>query len=237
MNQLPNAFALARLWLAHIDPAAPAAALILSVFCFVWVLRRFPKVWGVVEASVPFASKLDPGPILTVVWKSWQALPGALFGAAVAALSSGASVSVALSGVGAAAVASLSHELMKVYDGAAASKKAPGSGPMLAALSVALAMSVSGCSLFGSHGSVWPALGACAPTPADLFGKVESILTAQTGDYEKDLEALGKNEGYAFVECAAQAVVDALTSKASVTQDEAAGVARGKAFLAKVAAQ
>ncbi len=99
-----------------------------------------------------------------------------------------------------------------------------------------------GCSLFGSKGSVWPALGACAPTGETLFSEVESVLTSSGGSYEDDLLALGKTEGLAFVECAVKAVVDQLSARIAarrpgerITPDEGIGVARGKAFLAKIA--
>lgn len=115
----------------------------------------------------------------------------------------------------------------------------PGAVALL--LAVGFAFHAQGCSLFGSKGSVWPALGACAPTPETLFSEVESVLTSSGGNYEDDLLALGKSEGLAFVECAVKSVVEALSARIAarrpgerITPDEGIGVARGKAFLAKI---
>lgn len=97
----------------------------------------------------------------------------------------------------------------------------------------------SGCALFGPKGSVWPKLGECAPTGEALFGMVASVLTSSGGNYEDDLVALGKSEGFAFVECAVKAVVESMSARmqnpgARITPDEGLGVARGRAFLAKI---
>jgi hypothetical protein len=119
----------------------------------------------------------------------------------------------------------------------------PSSIPPAAAvlLAVCFAMSTQSCALFGAHGSVWPALGACAPTAETLFSEVESVLTSSGGSYEDDLLALGKTEGLELVECAVKSVVDALTARIAarhpgerITPDEGIGVARGRAFLAKI---
>jgi hypothetical protein len=116
--------------------------------------------------------------------------------------------------------------------------------PMLFLLTLVLACGLPGCSLFGPGGSVWPKIGACAPTAETLFSEVESVLTSSGGSYEDDLLALGKTEGLEFVECAVQSVVEALSARmqaraqtpgARITPDEGIGVARGKAFLAKIA--
>ncbi len=112
----------------------------------------------------------------------------------------------------------------------------PGSATLGAGLALILAASffvLGACSLFGAHGSVWPAIGPCAPTTEDLFSKVESVLTSSTGDYESDLLALGKAEGLQLVECAVQAVLDKLGTLSPRTADESVGAARAKAFLDK----
>jgi|GEM_PF-3500599 len=110
-------------------------------------------------------------------------------------------------------------------------------------LTLMLACGLPGCSLFGPGGSVWPKIGECAPTPDTLFSEVESVLTSSGGSYEDDLLALGKTEGLAFVECAVKAVVEQLSARIAarkpgerITPDEGIGVARGKAFLAKIEA-
>jgi hypothetical protein len=114
----------------------------------------------------------------------------------------------------------------------------PGAGVFLLMLTVSL---FSACALFGSGGSVWPKLGACAPSTDTLFSEVESVLTSSGGNYEDDLLALGKSEGLSFVECAVKSVVESLSARIAarrpgerITPDEGIGVARGKAFLAKI---
>jgi len=114
-------------------------------------------------------------------------------------------------------------------------------GALVLLLAAGLALHSQACSLFGSGGSVWPKLGACAPTTDTLFSEVESVLTSSGGNYEDDLLALGKMEGLAFVECAVKSVVEALSARIAarkpgerITPDEGIGVARGKAFLAKI---
>lgn len=240
-----NAFASARLWLAQIDPLLPAALLVVIVFATVYSIRRwFPRVWLLVEKTVPFAESLDFTALGLVIWKSWQALPGMLFGAAVAAISTGGNVRAALWGVASGALASLAHEVMATYKGQVSVPKPRGGGmgPMGGVLALWLVMFTSGCALFGKGGSVWPALGACTSAVSEtLFSEVESVLTSSGGSYEDDLLALGKTEGLSLVECAVKSVVDALSARiaarapgARITPDEGIGVARGKAFLAKI---
>jgi hypothetical protein len=124
-------------------------------------------------------------------------------------------------------------------------KPQPGRVPplpmLLLVLTLVLACGLPGCNLFGPGGSVWPKMGECAPTPETLFSEVESVLTSSGGNYEDDLLALGKSEGLQFVECAVKAVVEALSARIAarrpgerITPDEGIGVARGKAFLAKI---
>jgi hypothetical protein len=122
-------FATARAWLAAIDPAAPAAALVLIVFLSIYAIRRFlPGVWLWIESRIPFVDSLDYRPVATIVWKFVQALPGALLGAAVASLSSGASVKNALLGVLAGFAASLVHEVMAAYKGQVGARPKPPTG-------------------------------------------------------------------------------------------------------------
>ncbi len=119
----------------------------------------------------------------------------------------------------------------------------PSAGGFALLLAMGLGLHAQGCSLFGSKSSVWPALGACVPPTDTLFSEVESVLTSSGGNYEDDLLALGKTEGLEFVECAVKSVVEALSARiaarkvtpgARITPDEGIGVARGKAFLAKI---
>lgn len=120
------------------------------------------------------------------------------------------------------------------------SSKNPIKVPPLACLMLCLvAMCLDGCSLFGSHGSFWPVLEHCAPSPASLVSQVEDMLLAG-GDYEASLKALALKDGAGIVECAVAAAVDLLTAKSGkigASPDDAPAAARGKVFLAKVSAQ
>jgi hypothetical protein len=237
-----EALASVRLWLTNLDPAAPAVALMLGVFLAVYSIRRWlPRVWIWVEATVPFVDSLDDGPALTILWKTWQAWPAAVLGAGASALANGGSPVAAIKGAALGLAVAAIHELAAAYKGRlGAPKPRSGSGgsaggPLfgLIILTLVLACGLPGCSVFGPGGSVWPKLGVCAPTPAEVFSKVESILSAGNGDYEADLLALGRHEGLEIVECAVQAVVSGLTTRSRITSDESRAVARGAAFMAK----
>lgn len=222
-------FSNARAWLSAIDPALPAAALVFLVFITVYSVRRWlPGVWKIVEATVPFADSLDPGPVLDAVWKSWQVLPGALLGAAVSALSSGLSVQSALWGVAAGAMASLGHELMAAYKGEVGKPKPPSVPPLAAGL-LAICLMLGGCWL---KGSFWPKLESCAPSPAALVSVVETIFLS--GDnIEADLQQAGLQYGKAAIECAAQAFADSIGPNDA---QHATAKARARDFVARVKA-
>lgn len=180
-------FANARAWLAAIDPALPAAVLVLLVFSTIYAVRRWlPSVWKAVEATVPFAGSLNAGPVFDAVWKTWQFLPGALLGAAVAALSAGLSVKSALWGVGSGALASLAHELMAAYRGQVGVPKGPSTpsriagavGSALSLLSVfvltaglAACLMLSGCGLFAAAA---PYLAEAAVVLSDAVNAVDA---------------------------------------------------------------
>jgi len=244
-----EALAQARLWLANLDPAAPAVTLMLGVFLTIYSIRRwFPRAWLWVEKTVPFVDSIDYQPAATILWKAWQAWPAALLGAVTSALSTGVSVAGALKGAGLGLVVAAIHELANAYRGAVGTPKPKNpSSSSLSMLALALCISTgaaTGCALFGPKGSAWPPLGACAPTEETLFSEVESVLTSSGGSYEDDLLALAKSlgkEGFAVVECAVKAVVEQLSARIAtrrpgerITPDEGLGVARGKAFLAKI---
>lgn len=222
-------FEIARAWLAALDPAAPAAALVLTVFLAIYLLRRFaPGAWLWLESKIPFADALDYRPVATIVWKFVQALPGALLGAAVASLSSGASLRNALFGVLAGFAASLVHEVMAAYKGQVG-RSTPLSKrtlPSLAGLMLALCFALFGCGL--GAGAFWPPYAHCAPTPAKLLSEVTSILEAG-GDYESALEQLAIAEGKDVVLCGVETFVGQLGAS---TGNAAAAKARGRAFLA-----
>ncbi len=239
---MSNYFSIVRAWLASVDPAAPAATLVLTVFFAIYALRRwFPSAWLWLEHRLPFVGTLDYRPVATVVSKFVQALPGALLGAVVASLSSGASVKNAVFGVLAGFGASLVHEVMAAYKGEVSAPKpfSDPMGPMGGVLALGLVFSLTGCAIFGAHGSFWPALEHCAPSPASLVSQVEDILLAG-GDYEAALKSKALQDGAGIVECAVASAVDLLSAKAGkigASPESAPAAARGKMFLAKVSAQ
>lgn len=241
---MSNYFAIARAFLASVDPAAPAAALVLVVFLAIYLLRRFaPRVWLAIENKLPFVDTLDYRPIATVVSKFMQALPGALLGAAVASLSSGASVKTALLGVLAGFGASAVHEVMAAYKGQVSTPKPPSPlgliGGMLAVSSFLtllscgyLMLSLSGCGLTKVN---WPGVIAhCAPSKDTLVVDVANILLNDSAaDYAAALEKLAETESGEAVACAVNEIVEQLGAPtAKVTAKSVSAIARGKAFLA-----
>jgi len=231
-----NLFQSARAWLASVDPAAPAAALILTVFFAIYALRRwFPRAWLWLERALPFVDSLDYRPVATIVSKFMQALPGALLGAAVASLSSGASLKNALLGVLAGFGASLVHEIMANYKGqVSAPKPRDPSGPAIGGvMALCLVLSMAGCGLFGR--GMLPALENCAPTKAEIIQQVISILMSG-GDYVGALEHAGIDDGKGALTCAVQAALNRLNAPTAKHTDETeAAVVRGRAFLARTA--
>lgn len=233
-NIMSALFANARAWLAGIDPLLPAATLVLVVFAAIYAIRRwFPGVWALVEKSVPFVDSLDYRPVATVVWKAWQALPGALLGAVVSALSSGISVKSAVIGVLAGFAASLAHEVMAAYRGQVGARaKRPPSMPPLAggAFALLLAICLGGCAWL--NGTAWPVVKACAPSSANLLTQVEDILV-DGRDVDQKLREAGSElgaDGLAMIICA----VEQFEGQASANTPElAAARARGRALLVR----
>jgi hypothetical protein len=123
-------------WLSAVDPALPRALLVALVFASVYLIRKFfPRAWELFASAVP-VPVIDPAPLLLLLSKSWQALPGALLGAAASALTSGADVKHAVKGALFGALAALVHEFAKAapwlpYTGAVGRTKLPPSLPML----------------------------------------------------------------------------------------------------------
>jgi len=108
----------------------------------------------------------------------------------------------------------------------------PASGIAALLLAVCFAHYVTACALFGAHGSFWPKVEHCAPSPAHLLSQVTDILLAG-GDYEKSLEDLALIDSAEAVECAIKAAVDSLASKVGASPEDGSALARGKAFLAE----
>lgn len=234
----------ARAWLATINDWAPAA-LVLTVFLTVYALRRWcPSVWLFITGYVPSVTQIDPSPVLAAIGKLLQALPNAIYGAAVSALAQGLSVKTALQGVFAGFAAAVVHEVMANYSGKLGARKGPPTGPNdysskrlpqdpkppsippLAAACVALGLMLSGCALFESK---VPALEQCAPTPAALAAQVADILAAG-GDYKSALEQLALKDTEAAVLCAVEAFVG--DGKVASSDGDAAAKARGREYLA-----
>jgi hypothetical protein len=110
--------------------------------------------------------------------------------------------------------------------------KPPPLGVLMLTLCFAAGL-LGGCSLFGSGGSVWPAVARCAPSVPSLVGQVAAILLAG-GDYEAALLELAKKATKEAVICAAQTATDELSSgKLGTSSDRLAAAARGRAFLEK----
>lgn len=234
----------ARLWLANLDPAAPAVTLMLGVFLTIYSIRRwFPRVWLWVEKTVPFVDRLDYRPAATILWKSWQAWPAVLLGAVVSALSTGGSAWGAVKGAALGAAVAVIHELAAAYRGKLGAPKPPSSSArgatltgLVFVLTLVLACGLPGCSLFGPGGSVWPAVARCAPSETSLVEQAAAILLAG-GDYQAALLELAKTKTKEAVVCAVEAAVAELASKFGATPARASAAARGNAFLAEAGNQ
>jgi hypothetical protein len=222
--------------LRAIDPVLPAALLITFVLLTIYTVRKFfPRAWLWVERTVPYADSIDPGPGLDALWKAWQAWPAMALGAAISALFAGVSVRHALWGVFCGLISALSHTIAAAYKGKVGELKPKDPSPPAASLVgvlcfAALCFALGGCAIFGAHGSFWPKVEKCAPSPASLVSQVADILVAG-GDYEAALKALALQDGAAAVICAVQAFVSSTGHKFGAGPEELSGVARGKAFL------
>lgn len=101
-------------WLStNIDPAVPRALLVVAVLVVVYAVRKlFPRAWEEFARIVP-VPRIDPAPVLLVLSKTWQALPGTLIGALTLALSTGGDPRASVKGAVFGALAALAHEIMK----------------------------------------------------------------------------------------------------------------------------
>lgn len=226
--------------LASNDPATLVGSAAVVVFFLVLSWRKFfPASWNWLEMRIPLIDRIQSDAIWTFVWKAVQSIPGAAFGAVMAALASGGDVKKTLLGALAGPVASIGHEVLKAYKGKT-SKPGNRSLPppplaaaiIGAALGLAAAFALPGCSLFGPGGSVWPAVENCAPSPQSLIQRVTVILLAG-GDYKAALLELAKTETKEAIVCAVQAATAELRSKVSASPASAEAVGRGNAFLAE----
>lgn len=117
-------------WLNAVDPVLPRALLVTAVFLLIYLLRKlFPRAWELFARAVPVAV-VDPAPVLLLLSKLWQALPGAAFGAALLAFTSGGDVRASVKGAIGGALAAFAHEVLKAvpwipYQGAVGKLKPP----------------------------------------------------------------------------------------------------------------
>lgn len=118
-------------WLSvNVDPSVPRALFVVAVLLTVLVIRKtLPRVWEAFARVVP-VPVIDPHPLLLLVSKAWQALPGTLIGAGLAALGAGGDIRSELKGAAFGAVAALAHEVLKAvpwvpYVGAVGKTKLP----------------------------------------------------------------------------------------------------------------
>ena len=151
-------------WLSqNIDPSVPRALFVVTVLLVVYLVRKlFPRLWEGFARVVP-VSVIDPKPLLLVLSKAWQAIPGTLIGAGLVALGAGGDIRSAVKGAAFGALAALAHEVLKAvpwvpYRGAVGMAKPP-TLPLLVLFVPAVLVSVS------------PYLVSCAAfskvTPAD----------------------------------------------------------------------
>ena len=230
-----NIFALARAWLAGIDPAAPAAALVAFVFLVIYAIRRWKPTWWLwVEKTVPIVDKFDYTAVGNIIWQSWQAIPAMLLGAATSAIADGVSLKAALTGAGLGALTAVIHKLANAYKGGVGTPRPPGSSSGGGALlMLALVLCTSGCGVFGAQGSAWPAVATCAPSRGAVIDDVTDELL-RGGNYKKGLTSLAERYGASTVVCVVNELVAdwGAPGKAGASPELSAAKLRGEAFLA-----
>lgn len=116
MDKVQAFFELAHVWLdKNLFQGAAFAVLIIATFLAVWLFRKaFPRAWEYTVGIIPMLA-VDMNPVVAVLSKLVQALPGALFAAVVGAFATGgkdAAKAAALSAL-AGFVASALHEVLK----------------------------------------------------------------------------------------------------------------------------
>lgn len=243
-----NFLAIARAWLAHIDPAAPAAALIVFIFVVIYSIRRWKPTWWLwVEKTIPYVDEFDYTTIGNIVWSSWQALPAMILGAVTSAIADGVSLKGALIGAALGALTAFIHKVAAGYKGKLGGPEKPDrlfpSDPPtprvtggLAILFVAgLCFHTTACGVFGSHGSLWPATAKCAPSRGKVVSDVAEKLF-EGGDTKAELETLAESYGASTVVCVVNELVAnwGAPGKAGASPEIAAAKLRGEAFLSNV---
>jgi hypothetical protein len=198
------------------------------------------QVYQIVTFVVAFC--LAASRILTASKAFWSLMPswiaGVLPGLVVAlpALAEGIAGSQSWTDLTVAFLAAGALLLPGAHSHSVEMKKPDGASGAVVILALLAASATSACGIFGSHGSFWPALSHCAPSPSSLVSQVEDVLLAG-GDYEAALKDLAIKDGAGIVECAVTAAVGLLTAKSGkfgASPESGHAAARGKAFLAKV---
>ena len=112
----------AREGLASIHPAAPLVALLIAIWIPQWAARRwFPGTWELL-ADLPFIKFAKLGPWLKRARKAWQAMPSAMAGAGMVALTTGGDASAAAVGALMGLGVPVWHEFLKKMPGAYGTK-------------------------------------------------------------------------------------------------------------------
>lgn len=227
-----------RLLLTSSDPATLVGSAAFAVFFIILGWRKFlPGSWNWLEVRIPLVDRIQSDVLWTFAWKAVQTLPGALVGALMVAIASGGDWKKALLGAAAGPVASLGHELLKRYKGQTGVPGTRSIPPPAAyvVLFVALAFHAQACGVFGSGGSFWPTAAKCAPSNSQAINAVADVLL-QGGNYESNLEALGKRFGASAVVCIVNSLVAdwSAPGKTGASPALVAAKGRGEAFLAKV---
>ena len=108
--------------LTGIHPVAPLIALLVAIWIPQWAVRRwFPGAWELL-ADLPFIKLNKLGPWLKHARKAWQAMPSAVAGAAMLAMTSGGDMVAAGWGAALGLGVPVWHELLKKLPGAYGTK-------------------------------------------------------------------------------------------------------------------
>jgi hypothetical protein len=195
-------FEFAHLWLdKNLFSGAAFAVLIIVTFLAVFLLRKaFPRAWEYTVGIIPMLS-VDVAPVMVVLSKLLQALPGAVFAAVLGAFATGgkdAAKAAALSAV-AGFVASALHEILKAvpwipYRGTVGTAKRNSvKPPPMAMLLICLSLVSCGAGLAAVVAAVSSAAGEAAQV-IDIVQTAEEQWfqlhpnAAQQAQVEKDIQ-------------------------------------------------
>ncbi len=142
-----NFLTMVRDWLARLDPAAPAAGLIVFVFFVIYAIRRWRPTWWLwLERKLPIVDEFNYTFVGNLLWNSLQALPAVLLGAVTSAIADGVSLKGALVGAALGAATALIHKLAAGYKGKVGGPRAPDfPGALVLLFIVGLCLSQNAC--------------------------------------------------------------------------------------------